>query len=73
MQYTEEYDVSQSINFLHLSHVKRNRPFAYAKTKMQVSLAVTAQLISDFVFFSLHSAISYLFLNLKFQAFSHLL
>ena len=33
-----------------LSHVIRKPDFAYAKTKAQISCAVTAQLISAFVF-----------------------
>ena len=50
----------------------RKPAFAYAKTKAQISFAVTAKLISAFVFAtrivqSLH------FLNTKFQASSHLL
>ena len=49
-----------------------NRIFAYAKTKMQISFAVTAKLISAFVFATW--IVQYLFfLNTKFQASSHLL
>ena len=33
-----------------MSHVMRKTVFAYAKTKAQISCAVTAQLISAFVF-----------------------
>ena len=46
--------------------------FAYAKTKMQISFAVTAKLISTFVFATW--IVQFLFyLNQKFQASSHLL
>ena len=49
-----------------------NRIFAYAKTKAQISFAVTAKLISAFVFAT--RIVQFLFfLNLKFQASSHLL
>ena len=34
----------------HLSHIMRKTFFAYGKTKTQISWAVTAQLISAFVF-----------------------
>ena len=34
----------------HMSQVKRNPAFAYAKTKAQISCAVTTHLISTFVF-----------------------
>ena len=44
--------------------------FAYAKTKTQISCAVTAQLISAFVFCYTDSTI---FLKPKFQASNHLL
>ena len=49
-----------------------NRLFAYAKTKTQISCAVTAQLISAFVF-AIQIAQSLYYLNLKFQASSHLM
>ena len=48
-----------------------NRIFAYAKTKMQISCAVTAQLISAFVFATWIIQSLY-FLNPKFRASSHL-
>ena len=44
-----------------------NRIFAYAKTKTQFSFAVTAKLISAFVFAS-RIVQPLFFLNLKFQA-----
>ena len=44
----------------------------YAKTKTQISFAVTAKLISAFVF-ATRIVQSLFFLNLKFQASSHLL
>ena len=46
--------------------------FAYAKTKTQISFAVTAKLISAFLF-ATRIVQSLYFLNLKFQASSHLL
>ena len=46
--------------------------FAYAKTKTQISFAVTAKLISAFVF-ATQIVQSLYFLKLKFQASSHLL
>ena len=46
--------------------------FAYAKTKTQISFAVTAKLISAFVF-TTRIVQSLYFLNPKFQASSHLL
>ena len=49
-----------------------NRIFAYAKTKPQISCAVTAQLISAFVF-ATWIVQSLYFLNPKFRASSHLL
>ena len=48
------------------------RFFAFEKTKMQISCAVTAQLISAFVFFFTDSTISF-FLSPKFQAFNLIL
>ena len=50
----------------------RNRFFACAKTKTQISCAVTAKLISAFVF-ARRIVQSLLFLNTKFQASSHFL
>ena len=49
-----------------------NRLFAYAKTKTQISFAVTAKLISAFVF-ATRIVQSLYFLNTKLQASSHLL
>ena len=46
--------------------------FAYAKTKTQISFAVTAKLISAFVF-TIRIVQSLYFLNPKFQASRHLL
>ena len=48
-----------------------NRIFAYAKTKTQISFAVTAKLISVFVF-ATRIVKSLFFLNTKFQVSSHL-
>ena len=50
----------------------RKPTFSYAKTKTQISFAVTAKLISAFVFATLIVRSLY-FLNPKFQASSHLL
>ena len=51
-------------------HREKNRFFAYAKTKTQISLAVTAKLISVFVFAIW--IVQYLYyLNPKFQASSY--
>ena len=50
----------------------RKPVFAYAKTKTQISFAVTAKLISVFVF-ATRIVQSLYFLNPKFQASSHLL
>ena len=57
---------------LFLSRDIRKSDFAYAKTKTQISFAVTARLISAFVF-ATRIVQSLFFLNPKFQAFSHLL
>ena len=50
----------------------RKPAFAYAKTKTQISFAVTAKLISAFVF-ATWIVQSIFYLNPKFQASSHLL
>ena len=55
-----------------LSRVVRNRLFAYAKTKSQISYAVTAKLISAFVL-AIRIVHSLYFLNTKFQDSCHLL
>ena len=55
-----------------MSLVMRKRIFAYAKTKTQISFAVTAKLISAFVF-AAWIVQSLFFLNPKFHASSHLL
>ena len=55
-----------------MSLVVRKPAFAYAKTKTQISFAVTAKLISVFVF-ATRIVQSLYFLNPKFQASSHLL
>ena len=54
----------------HLSLVVRKPVFAYAKTKTQISFAVTAKLISAFVF-ATQIVQSLYYLNPKFQASSH--
>ena len=56
----------------YMTHVIRKSDFAYAKTKTQISCAVTAQLISAFVIASQIVQSLYL-LNPMFQASSHLL
>ena len=55
-----------------MSRVLRKPLFAYVKTKTQISCAVTAQLISAFVF-ATWIVQSLFYLNRKFQASSHLL
>ena len=62
-----------SCKILYLSQVMR-KPFffAYAKTKTQISFAMTAKLISAFVFATWIIQSLY-FLNLKFQASNHIL
>ena len=44
------FDVSRFNCKKHLSRVVRNQHFAYAKTKTQISFAVTSRLISVFDF-----------------------
>ena len=56
----------------YMSRVMRKLAFAYAKTKPQISCAVTALLISTFVF-ATSRVQSLFYLNPKFQASSHLL
>ena len=51
---------------------RENQQSAYAKPKAQISFAVTAKLISAFVFATQIARFLY-FLNPKFQAFSRLL
>ena len=61
------------INMNHyMNRVVRKPVFAYAKTKTQISFAVTAKLIIAFVF-ATRIVESFFFLNPKFQASSHLL
>ena len=55
-----------------MSLVMRKPDFAYAKTKTQISFAVTAKLISAFVF-AIRKVQSLYYLYPKFQASSHLL
>ena len=59
-------------NHLAKSRCDKNRILAYAKTKAQISFAVTAKLICAFVFTTRIVQPLY-FLNPKFQAASHLL
>ena len=60
-----------SENMFHIRVASReNRLFAYAKTKAQISFAVTAKLISAFVF-ATQIVQSLFFLNPKFKASSH--
>ena len=54
-----------------MSLVMRKPAFSYAKTKSQISLAVTAKLISA-LFFATNKVQSLFFLNTKFPASSHL-
>ena len=53
-------------------YICENQHFTYAKTKTQISFAVTAKLISAFVF-ATRIVQSLYFINPKFQASSHLL
>ena len=55
-----------------IATASENQQSAYVKTKAQISCAVTAQLISAFVF-AIQILQSVVFLNLKFQASSLLL
>ena len=55
-----------------MSSIMRKPTISYAKTKALISCAVTAQLISAFVF-AIRIVQYLLFLNTKFQASSHLL
>ena len=59
------------IEIQYLSRVMRKPTFTYAKTKTQISFAVTAKLISAFVFATRIVQSLYL-LNTKFQASSYL-
>ena len=56
---------------LYLSCVMKKPAFAYAKTKTQISFAITAKLISSFVF-ATWIVQSLYFVNPKFQASSHI-
>ena len=75
-KYNLKSTVTQSTPFSMASHNSiwattwENRIFAYAKTKTQISVAVTVKLISAFVFATLIVQSLY-FLNLKFQATRH--
>ena len=60
------------IHIVKMSRAWENRIFAYAKTKTQISFAVTAKLISAFVF-AIWIVHFLFFLIPKFQASSHLL
>ena len=51
----------------YMSHIMRNRIFAYAKSKAQISFAVTAKLFRAFVF-AAGIVLFLFFLNPKFQA-----
>ena len=55
-----------------LATIMRKPDFAYAKTKTQISFAVTAKLISAFVFATWIEQFIF-FLNPKFQASNHIL
>ena len=68
---TESVQQDKFKNAYEPRHEKTKR-FAYAKTKMQISFAVTAKLISTFVF-ATWMVQSLYFLNPNFQASSHLL
>ena len=73
LMYTCLYEViTQGNHYRCMSLVMRNQLFAYAKAKTQISFAVTAKLISAFVF-ATWIVQSLFFLNPKFQASSNLL
>ena len=59
-------------SYLHMSLVVRKPAFCICKTKTHISFAITAQLISAFVF-AIRIVQSLYYLNPKFQASSHLL
>ena len=61
-----ETDCSGNHKRNHLSRIMRKMDFAYAKTKAQTSFAITAKLISAFVF-ATRIVQSLFFLNPKFQ------
>ena len=63
--------LEQAVRLLNVTH-HENRIFACAKTKTQISFAVTAQLISAFDF-ATQIVQSLFFLNPKFQASSYFL
>ena len=69
--YYSKFDKHYYVDF-HWSLVMRKPDFAYANTKTQISFAVTAKLISAFVF-ATWIVQSLCFLNPKFQASNHLL
>ena len=65
------YEIITSVRFC-LSYEPRCEKTASAKTKTQISFAVTTKLISAFVF-AIRIVQSLYYVNLKFQASSHLL
>ena len=65
-------DVYIYVSFIYEPRHEKTGFFAYAKTKAQISLAVTAQLISAFVFVSRIAQFLF-FLNPNFQDSSLLL
>ena len=66
-----EHHLSKTMNTVNEPRHEKNQQSAYAKTKTQTSFAVTAKLISAFVFATW--IVQYLFfLNTKFQDSSHL-
>ena len=67
-----DYDKEVFKAFYHISPVIRKPAFAYAKTKTQISFAVTAKLISVFVC-AIRKVQFLFYLNTKFQASSHIL
>ena len=69
---SENFDVFNSRDEIYLGRPMRKPDFCCAKTKAQISFAVTAKLISAFVF-ATQIVQSLFFLNPKFQASSHLL
>ena len=53
----------------YLRHIKRKADFSYAKTKGQISCAVTAQVISAFVLLHLYSLVISPLIKSKFSSF----
>ena len=64
---------SKETIFYQMTRILRKRLFAYAKTKTQISFAVTAKLLISAFVFATQTVRSLYLLNLKFRVSSHLL